>query len=218
MHKGTRLVLSLVTAGCVVGCASPPGTENPSAARRNLLLQLQSIRIPAIDADRVSLGRISDRLVEQSALLDPGGRGIALAFPYVEERDIPVTLHLRDVTLADAIRALCREACISFRIDDEFIILSGCHIAPGPLIVRCYRLPRSVLPSDSDCGKTPGTCPEVLKQMLERLGVPFPSIPGSAVSYDARHELLTLSAAPETHDVVKPLIEALRVGTHDKRK
>lgn len=193
-----QAALAGLLAGWLAGCASPGPHASVSAGQRHLLHQARSQRIAAIDFDQASVRQIADYLAGQSTLLDPGRKGVAFAFPYPEEQNVRVTLHLRNVSLLEAIRALCDSANIFYRIGDDAVSLAGCHLTLGPLTIRSFRVSASSLARHlKEVDETEPT-PEALTKLFRSAGVPFPPLPGCGIHYDASTQLLTVANDPES--------------------
>ena len=213
MSTWWRIVLSLWAAGWMAGCLSQQAASNRSPGERHLQDHLDRMRIAKLDAKHVTVRHVTQDLIAESLRQDPEHWGIAVAFPYPEDQDIPVTLNLNNVSLREAFGSLCQVTGLHYHLRDDAVVLSAHHDEVGPLTLRCFRLPAATLHRYLESPQASAPTPEALKELFERAGVPFPPLHGCGLEYDASTEMLTAANDAESLDIVGLVVDAMIRGS-----
>ncbi len=193
--------------------------------------KLRGIIVPRIALTDTSIAEAVAYLRRKSIELDPEPderlRGVNIIWNGAGgDASRLVTLDLRNVSLGDAIRAVCDAAGVRFRSDGAIIVVS--RTGGGGMETRQFRVPpgflstaASALPTDA-AASDPFAAPDAAssrpkigrldaRTYLENNGVEFPE--GARAGYNPSANLLTVTNTAENLELVGNLMETLLTTT-----
>jgi general secretion pathway protein D len=209
---GVRPVSS--TSGSVIGVSS-------------VAAKLRTIIIPHLSIADATLPEVVAYLVKKSAEVDTsteGSPGVNIIWTPGDGTPRTVTLDLKNVTLGEALRAVCDASGTRFQTDGTVVRIS---VRGGSgLETRLFKVPpgflstaASAIPTDTagaDPFATGGAGAVTAKPKLGRLdpktfleqqGVTFPD--GGKASYNPSQNLLTVTNSPDNLDAIAAMVENL---------
>ena len=192
--------------------------------------KLHGIIIPRLQMSESTISEAVAYLMRKSVELDVSEldekkRGVNIIWspgPAGEGATKPVTLEMQNVSLVEALHAVCQVSGTRMSIDGNMVRISA--TGAGGLETRQFRVPPGFLsttatsaastavPSDpfatgsADAGK-PKIGRLSARAFLESLGVTFPE--GGRAGYSPAQNLLTVTNTPENLEVISQMVESL---------
>lgn len=195
-HPITLLVFCCL--GIFAGCRTT-SQQRPTQEERELSTKLDSIIIPSVDFEDVTIGAAVESLVAQSVSLDPKHEGVVVSFPYPEERECPVSesrVHFQNVSLKQALQVIGKTSGLSGGISGREYVFQGCHMAPAQMITRGFPLRNSTMQHWlHEVIEESEPTPESLHRLFSHMGIH--QTKGMTLTYDLAREVLTVSADEE---------------------
>ena len=193
-----------ILLGLTMGCTTP-NIYGPSKQEQDLAKLLDSTPTQATDFVKAPVKDIITYLSSQSALHSPNNKSVTFVFPYEEDLQQIVTARLPNSSLSDAIRTLCRTNALRYRIDENAVYISGFYDEPGPLSIRSYNIPRTVVQKHISDNPSP----ENLIKQLSKYGVPFPYPDRVFAAYNSESQVLTVGNTEDALNILGSVIDAL---------
>lgn len=192
--------------------------------------KLHSIIIPRLSVAEATMDEVVSHLRAKSIELDPSPdenrRGVNIVWNPGGGVPRPVTLDLRNVSLAEALRSVCDMSGARMRTEVSFVSLS--MSSATAMETRQFRVPPGFLSTAASVGAaedagasdpfaTPdaGAKPKLgrlnVRAWLEGNGVTFPD--GARAAYNPSLNVLTLVNTPDNIELVAGLVEGLASGS-----
>jgi hypothetical protein len=195
--------------------AGSPGTDSAQpAAPLPIKEKLRSIVIPTIVLEQATLEesveflRLKSRELDTSTN-DPNQRGVNFILRLGQgKQPVVSSLNLTNVPLDVAVKAVCDQAAVNFRIEPFAVIVSDDPHDGAELFTRVFRVPPDFLnlggsaaPDDSALRPRPSAM-DILKQA----GIQFPEV-GTAF-FSSATSTLTVRHTPAGLDLVEQFLES----------
>lgn len=192
--------------------------------------KLHSIIIPRISVADATMEEVVGYLRARSIELDPSPdenrRGVNIVWKPGGGVPGPITLDLRNVTLAEALRSVCDMSGARMRTDAAFVSLS--MSSATAMETRQFRVPPGFLSTAASMTATgdtgtsdPFATPDAtarpklgrlnVRAWLEGNGITFPD--GARAAYSPALNVLTLVNTPDNLELVAGLVEGLASGS-----
>jgi len=205
------------------------GPEDISVSGSTVASKLRSIVIPRLAMTEASITEAISYLTKKSIELDTSTdesrRGVNIIWnPGTggEAATRPVTLDMRNVTLGDALRAVCEVSGTRFSSDGAVVRIS--LTGSGALETRRFRVPPGFLATAATATSSDTTAADPFatgaaeeakpklgrldpKTFLEQRGIQFPE--GARAGYSSSENLLTVINTPENLDIISQFVEGL---------
>lgn len=196
--------ITAILLGLTMGCTTH-NNYDPSKPEQDLAKLLDTTPIQSAEFVKAPVKDVITYLSSQSALNSPNNKSATFVFPYEEDLQHTVTACFQDSSLSDAIRTLCRTNALRYRIDENAVYISGFYDEPGPLSIRNYNIPRTVVQKHISDNPTP----ENLIKQLSKCGVPFPRPDRVFAAYNSESQVLTVGNTEDALNILGSVIEAL---------
>ena len=176
--------LAIIASAFLIAAATGCQTTNTPGGESALKKKLHSIVIPKVEFEDSTISQVIVFLKTKSMELDPEHRGVDIvlhaskSFPQKEIASRTVTITMYNVPLGEAIRYICMSSGLKFKIDKSAVLIADKSASLEAMEMRSYPIPVQEIKH-----LTNGSlAPEVLRKMLEPMGVMFPD--GSTICYD----------------------------------
>ncbi len=175
-----------------------PGGGEPDERRSPLRDRLAAVRVPRVSFEALPLSRVLDTL---SAMAEQEGKPVNLLLSNADGQDPAVSLTLRDLPLDRVLHYVAERVGYEMQADRDAVILRP-SLTPGvTLFTEFFPVSRSTIIRLTGVGEAPppdsfdplapapesvpvplGESEAALRSFLERAGVPFDKVPGTALA------------------------------------
>lgn len=163
--------------------------------------KLRNLRLPSVEFADTPLSDAIAFLETKSAQLDPEGTGVPIIIEAAGVENVPVTLRLTNVPLAEALRYTTQLASVSYRVNSDEVSIIARH-SSGEVVAHQYAAPPEFFQPLAEA-------PSV-KEFFESAGITFGA--GSSASYDASLGELTVKNTPNEMALVEAFLESFGNG------